>query len=102
METNLSLRNWLASPITKAFGAVVALGGILKVPVFVAVWHALYATAGDAFAWIALGAFTIAPRVDFLPEGPLVMVALGVGALALTKRMLAWARQFWSTYQAKT
>ena len=79
---------------TKAVALVAVLGGVLKLPLFVAAFSALWSTSGEAFAALAIAAFTIAPRVEFIPETPLTVIALLVGGIVLLKRGRAWARSF--------
>jgi hypothetical protein len=95
----LSLRAFLSRAETKAVGAVALLGGVLKLPLFAAAFGALWATAGDAFTFLALAAFTIAPRVEFLPEGPLTVIAILTGSIVLIKRGRTWIRSFLERFE---
>lgn len=98
----LSLREVLTHPLAVATALVSALGGALGVPVFTAAWGALWATAGKAFAFVSLVAFTLAPRVDFVPEQPLVVLALVLGGIVIVKRGWRWLRSFATSYEETT
>jgi hypothetical protein len=79
----------LAHPLTVTSSAVAGLGHLLNVDVIVAITGAVAANAGTLFSAISIPAFTLAPRLAWLPEGPLTAAALvsgGIYALTLLDR----------------
>jgi uncharacterized membrane protein len=98
----LTLREFLGRAETKAVAMVTLLGGVLKLPLLAAAFSALWSTSGEAFAFLAIGAFTIAPRVAFLPETPLTIAALLVGGIVLLKRGREWIRSFLNRFRRQT
>lgn len=98
----LSFRDVLTHPVTAATTVVGVVGGWLGVPLLAGLWAAVWATAGKAFAFVSIAAFTVAPRVDFLPETPLVVLALVLGGLVLLKRGRKWFRSFRDSFQRNT
>jgi len=98
----LSLAGLLSRAETQALAVVAALGGLLKLPVFAAAFAALWETAGAVFAPVALAAFTLAPRVAFLPEQPLTVAALLIGSIVLLKRGRDAVRSFIERFRDET
>jgi hypothetical protein len=98
----LTLSEFFGRAETKAFALVSVLGGVLKLPLLVAVFSSIWGTASELFAFIAIAAFTIAPRVEFLPETSLTVVALLVGGIVAIKRGRAWFRSFLDRFRSET
>jgi len=98
----ITLREFLGRAETKAVALVTLLGGVLKLPLLTAAFAALWSTSGEAFAALAIAAFTIAPRVAFLPETPLTVAALLVGGIVLLKRGRTWYRSFINRFRKQT
>jgi uncharacterized membrane protein YkgB len=98
----LSLREALTHPVTAATTVVGVVGGWLGIPLLAGLWAAMWATAGKAFAFVSLLAFTAAPRVSFLPETPLVVLALALGGIVVVKRGRTWLRSFIATFRSET
>ena len=74
--TDLTLREVVAHPATLASSAVAVIGGLLNIPFIDALLAVLWAQAGSLFTVLSIGGFTLAPRVAFLPEEPLTILAL--------------------------
>ena len=98
----ISFKQFLNRAETKAFAVVALLGGVLKLPLLVAVFGAVWSTAGQLFAVVSLAAFALAPKVSFLPETPLVVVSLLVGSIVLIKRGRKWLRSFLGRIRSST
>lgn len=79
--TDLSLREAIAHPATLASALVAAIGGLLNIPVLDALLAVVWAKAGSLFTVLSIGGFTLAPRVDVIPEGALSSLAIAAGGL---------------------
>lgn len=69
-------------------GLMVALGIVSKVLSlgFVdAVAAATWSSIGSIFTGLSIASFTLGPKVEFLPEGTLTLLALAAGTVYLTK-----------------
>jgi len=85
--TKLTLREVLRHPVTIASTVVAAVGGLLNVPLLSALATVAWAQAGSLFTVFSIAGFTLAPRVEFLPEQPLTVLAFGGAALYVGKRL---------------
>jgi hypothetical protein len=83
--TKLTLREVVQHPATIASAVVATIGGLLNLPVLSAFAAVAWAKAGTLFTVLSIGGFTVAPRVEFLPEGPLTVLALGGAGLYVLK-----------------
>jgi len=84
----LSLREFIAHPASKATALVGVLGGLLNPPVLGALWGGLWAQLGTVFTVLSIGGFTVAPEVSFLPTQAMKVAALVVAALYGLKKLL--------------
>ena len=71
----------LLHPITVAASLVATIGHALQFDVIVAVTGAVAANAGTLFTALSIPAFTIAPRLSWLPQGPLTAATIVVGGV---------------------
>ena len=85
--TKLTLRGVVSHPATVASTVVAFVGGFLNLPVFGAFATVAWAKAGSLFTVLSIGGFTLAPRVPFLPETELTILAL-VGAALYGAKLL--------------
>lgn len=89
-DDRLTLATLTRHPLTFAAALVGVLGGVLKLPVLAGVFGALWASLPGLATVLPIAAFTVAPRVDFLPTRPLEVAALVVlGGFVIR---VAWLR----------
>jgi len=80
-----SLKSVAAHPLAKATGVSALVGAIIKLPLVVALVGTLWAQLGTLFTALSVTAFSIAPRVPFIPTGLAQNTALVVGGLFVVK-----------------
>jgi hypothetical protein len=95
----LSLREFIAHPASKATALVGVLGGVLNMPVLGVLWGGLWAQLGTVFTVLSIGGFTVAPEVSFLPTQVMKVAALVVAALYGLKKLLDIGRGLRSRVQ---
>lgn len=79
-----SLREWFAHPFAQATSVVAAVAAALHINALVG---AVWAQAGALFTTASLFGFSLAPRVDAIPESAFTAVAVGTGLLLAAKRV---------------
>ncbi|AJF26819.1 MULTISPECIES: hypothetical protein [unclassified Haloarcula] len=72
-------------PLAKATGVSALVGIIIKLPLVVALVGTLWAQLGTLFTAFSVTAFSIAPRVPFIPTGIAQNTALVIGGLFVVK-----------------
>jgi hypothetical protein len=78
---DISLREAIAHPAALASALVAAIGGFLNIPVIEALLAVLWTQAGSLFTVLSIGGFTLAPRIDAIPEGTLSSIAIAAAGL---------------------
>jgi predicted cobalt transporter CbtA len=71
----------LLHPATVAMSLVATIGHALQFDLVVAITGAVAANAGTLFTALSIPAFTLAPRIGWLPQGPLTAAAIVVGGV---------------------
>lgn len=79
----MSLRKAVNDPVTWFIGLLTGGFAILNGNIVASLWAALWASSGDLFTLVSLGALTLPPHIP--PQSTADWVVLGVGALFLTK-----------------
>lgn len=79
MSDQLSVPN----PLAWLLGGFVGVVAAIKSTFVTSLWAALWASSGDLFTLVSLGALTLPPHVP--PQSTADWVVLAVGALFLTK-----------------
>jgi hypothetical protein len=82
-----SLKDLLTHPVATASYVFAIAGSILNVPFIDALWSVAWANAGALFTFLSVPAFTIAPRVPWLPAEPLSIAAIAAGVLFAATRL---------------
>ena len=83
--TKLTLREVLRHPATLASSVVAVVVGALNLPVLGAFATVAWTKAASIFTALSVAGFSLAPRVAFLPEEPLTILAIGAGLLYVGK-----------------
>jgi len=82
----LSIREIIAHPASKATALVGVLGGVLNLPLIGALWGGLWAQLGTVFTVTSLFGFTVAPEIAFIPtQGARVAALIAAGLYGLKK-----------------
>jgi hypothetical protein len=80
-----SLEAIAGHPIAKATGVSALVGVVLKLPLLVAILATVWTQVGTLFTALSVTAFSIAPKVPFIPTGLAQNTALVVGGLFVVK-----------------
>jgi len=80
-----SLKAVSRHPLAKATGVSAVVGALIKLPLLVALVGTVWAQLGTLFTAFSVTAFSIAPRVPFIPTGIAQNTALVIGGLFVTK-----------------
>ena len=73
----------LRDPLAWFVTAVGAVVGLLNTSLLGPLWGALWASSGDLFTLVSLGALTLPPHIP--PQGPTDWLVLAVGGLFVTR-----------------
>ncbi|WP_338740382.1 hypothetical protein [Haloplanus salilacus] len=84
----LSLREVVGHPASKATAVVGLLGGLLNLPVLGAIWAGLWTQLPTVFTVTSIFGFTVAPELSFIPTQTAKVVALLVAGLYVLKKLL--------------
>lgn len=79
------ISSYLTDPVTVALSLGAALGHALGIGWIQAVVAVLWANVSTLFTALSITGWSLAPRVPWLPEGPLTAMALVAGAAYVTK-----------------
>lgn len=93
MTRQQTLKEVLKHPWTVATSAVAVLGGILKVPLLLAAWQGLFATADALFGTLAALLF-LADYVSFIKSDWIIPPAVVVVVIVALKRGTKWYDKF--------
>jgi len=92
--TKITLQEVIRHPATVASSIVAVVGGLLNLPLLNALVAVAWAQAGSLFTVLSIGGFTLGPRVAFIPEEPLTILAIGAGLLYGAKRLYGVYQNF--------
>jgi hypothetical protein len=77
----MKLKTVARDPLAWMLGALGGVAAFLNAHLLHSLWAALWASSGDLFTLVSLGALTLPPHVP--PENPVDWVVIGVGGLFL-------------------
>lgn len=79
----MSLKQLARDPLAWIMATVAGLFGLVNSSLIAPLWGALWASSGDLFTLVSLGAISLPPH--FPPQGPADWAVLAVGAIFLAK-----------------
>lgn len=94
----MQLKKLITDPKTVAVTIAGALSHLLGLGIADAVVHVVWANVPTLFTAFSVSGLTLAPRVEWLPEGPLTAAALALGALYVLRLL----NRVWVDFKQET
>lgn len=92
MKQQLSVGELARNPITLAVAGFSTATALLQIEVLTIVGTYLWGHLGQLFTVTSLAGFTVAPNVDFVPQNPLVVLAVITGVAYAAKLVVKMFR----------
>lgn len=94
----MELKKIITDPATVAVTVAAGLSHALGLGIVDAAVHVLWANIPSLFTAASVSGLTLAPRVEWLPAGPLTAIALGLGGLYVVKLL----SRVWNDFKNET
>jgi hypothetical protein len=85
--TGIDFSDFVRHPVTLFAGAFSTATALLQVEFLRVVGWFLWGNLGELFTVASLAGFTVAPNITFVPENPLIVLAVLTGMVYLVKKV---------------